>query len=98
MTLEDVRDAECCCWAALVARVLHPIDVQTIEAMRWIGLSLSAGDLIEVFDGKPSLAVIGRHLRRLVKLDAVEIDEAPTPAHVAGITYRLSRRRQSDER
>lgn len=81
-----------------MARVLHPIDVQIIEAMRWIDLPLSTGDLAEIFDGKPSSAVIGRHVRRLVKLDAVELDEAPTPPHLAGITYRLSRRRQSDER
>lgn len=80
------------CWAALVARVLHSTDVQIIEAFQWIEEPLSASDLTQLFDGKPSWVVVGRHMRRLVKLDAIELDEAPTTRNITDIRYRLVQR------
>jgi hypothetical protein len=35
-------------WATLAARVLHPVQVEIIEAMHWIDQPLSAADLAEV--------------------------------------------------
>lgn len=58
-------------WAALAARVLHPAYVEIIEAMRWIDLSLTATDLIHVFEGQRVGLRIERRLRQLVRLDAV---------------------------
>lgn len=84
------------CWAALVARVLHPMDVQIIEAMEWVEEPLSAGDLTQLFDGKPSWALMGRHMRRLTKLEAIEPSETPTMRNVTDIRYRLVRRPRHD--
>jgi hypothetical protein len=76
-------------WGTLAARVLHPIDVQIIEAFQWIELPLSAGDLTQLFDGKSSWAVVGRHMRRLAKLGAIELGETPTTRNIRDISYRL---------
>lgn len=76
-------------WAALVARVLHPVDVEIIEALRWIGQPLSADELSKVFEGKWSWAKVSHHIRRLGKLDAVELHEIETKPNIADIRYRL---------
>lgn len=76
------------CWTALVARVLHPFDVQIIEALRWIELPLSAGDLSQLFDDE-RWVLLGRHLRRLSRLNAIELAETPTPRNITDISYRL---------
>lgn len=80
------------CWAALIARVLHPVDVQIIEALQWIEQPLSADDLTRLFDGKPSWAAVGHHIRRLSRLDAIELAETPTTKNITDIRYRLVQR------
>lgn len=80
------------CWAALVARALHPVDVQIIEALRWIEQPLSADDLTQLFDGEPSWAVVGHHIRRLSKLDAIGPAETTTTKNIPDIRYRLVQR------
>jgi hypothetical protein len=80
------------CWAALVARLLHPVDVQIIEALQWIEQPLSADELSEVFDGAWSWAKVSHHIRRLHRLDAVEVSEIQTKPNIADIRYRLRRR------
>jgi len=77
------------CWGDLVARVLHPLDVQIIEALRWVEQPLSAGDLSQLFDCEPSWASLGHHMRRLAKLDAIELGETPTTQNITDIRYRL---------
>lgn len=59
-------------WAALAARLLHPVQLQIIEAMRWIGRPLSASELVRVFGGEQSLATVAYHVRRLVALEALK--------------------------
>jgi hypothetical protein len=83
------------CWAALVARVLHPIDVQIIEALDWSERSLSAGDLKLFFDGEVRWRSLCRHLRRLVHLEAIEFAEVPTIRRITCIRYRLVQRPRS---
>jgi hypothetical protein len=78
------------CWAALVARVLHPAEVQIIEALRWIERPLSAGDLSELFDGKLSWVVACRHIRHLTQLGAIETEQEPALREFADIRYRLT--------
>ncbi len=58
-------------WATLAARLLHPIQVQIIEAMAWIDLPLSASDLVRVFSGEKRLSAIAYHVRRLDSLGAL---------------------------
>jgi DNA-binding transcriptional ArsR family regulator len=80
------------CWAALVARLLHPVDVEIIEALRWIEQPLSADELSKIFDGKWSWAKVSHHIRRLDKLGAVELHEIQTKPNIADIRYRLVER------
>jgi hypothetical protein len=63
------------CWGELVARVLHPAQVEIIEALRWISQSLSAADLLEVFEGQLTKSHIEYRLRQLARLDAVTPEE-----------------------
>jgi hypothetical protein len=58
-------------WAALAARLLHPIQVQIIEAMAWIDLPVSASDLVNVFSREERLSAIAYHVRRLDSLGAL---------------------------
>lgn len=63
------------CWGALAAHVLHPVQVEIIEALQWIDQPLTAADLLHIFDAKRSGLRIEHHLRRLTKLDAVMLNE-----------------------
>ncbi|MGC1853652.1 MAG: helix-turn-helix domain-containing protein [Solirubrobacterales bacterium] len=72
-----------------MARVLHPIDVQIIEALQRSEQPLSAGDLAQLFDGEVSWRTLGYHLRRLTKLDAIELAERPTTRSLADISFRV---------
>lgn len=72
-----------------MARVLHPAEVQIVEALLWIGQPLSAGDLSEVFDGRLSWVVVCRHVRHLTMLGALEVEEAPAIREFTDIRYRL---------
>ena len=58
-------------WATLGARLLHPVQVQIIEAMLWIDYPLSASELVKVFGGKPHLSKLAYHVRRLKSLGAL---------------------------
>jgi hypothetical protein len=80
------------CWAALVARVLHPVDVQIIEAFQRLEQPLSAGDLDQLFDGEVPWTRLCHHMRRLTKLDAIELGETPTTRNITDIAYRLVER------
>jgi hypothetical protein len=89
--VEDFR------WAALVAHVLHPHDVQILEALGRTGRPLSAGDLSKLFDGDPSCAKVAHRLHRLSRFDAVELAATPTLRNVADIPYRLVRLPDDDD-
>ena len=80
------------CWAALVSRVLHPVDVGIIEALQRIEQPLSTADLSEVFDGKWPWAKVTYHISRLHRLDAIELSETPTMRNFVDIRYRLRQR------
>lgn len=92
MTSDNREQPEYFGWAALVARVLHPVDVQIIEAFRWIGQPLSAGDLAHLFDGEVPWASLCHHMRRLTNLDAIGLGETPTTRNITDIRYRLVQR------
>lgn len=64
----DDEQADDFCWDGAAARVLHPVRVEIVEAMRWIDRPLSAIDLVYVFEGKRLGLWIEHHLRCLVKL------------------------------
>jgi hypothetical protein len=60
-------------WDALVARVLKPVKVEIIEAMRWIGLPLAASDLVLVFDKAYSLSLLDYHVKELARIGAIRL-------------------------
>jgi predicted MarR family transcription regulator len=87
-----VEDAGDFCWGALAARLLHPVQVEIIEALRWIDRPLAARDLLLVLGRKPTGVRIEHHLRRLTRLDAVALDDSGRArGSVAGRLYRLTR-------
>jgi hypothetical protein len=79
------------CWGALAAHVLHPVQVEIIEALRWIDRPLTATDLLQVFGAKRSGLRIEHHLRRLTKIDAMVPDDDARRGPMADRPYRLVR-------
>lgn len=77
-------------WAMLAARLLHPFQVQIIEAMRWIDHPLSASELVHVFGGRQRLSTVAYHLRRLDSLGGLKLagQRRPTRGSVEKF-YRL---------
>jgi hypothetical protein len=59
-------------WAALAACLLHPLQLQIIEAMRWIDRPLSASELVKVFSEEQHLSAVAYHVRRLAELGALK--------------------------
>ena len=76
-------------WAGLVGRVLHPIQVQIIEALRWIDQPLSVGEFVEIAEGELQCSVFIRHIRRLSKLGAIELAERPSSRNPLEARIRL---------
>ena len=58
-------------WAALAARLLHPSQLQIIEAMRWIDRPLSVSELVQIFFREERLPAIAYHVHRLAALGAL---------------------------
>ncbi|HZE06042.1 MAG TPA: hypothetical protein VE127_12505 [Solirubrobacteraceae bacterium] len=54
-------------WGALVALVVHPIKVEIVEAMDWIGRPLAASELKRVLDHRHSTPAISYHMNVLAK-------------------------------
>jgi hypothetical protein len=79
-------------WSALAARVLHPAQVEIIEALRWIDQPLSATDLLRVFEGERVGLRIEHRLRQLARLDVVALADGMAPAPVGQRSYRLVKR------
>lgn len=59
-------------WETLVPLLVHPVKVEIIEAMAWIGLPLSATDLDRVLRGKVGVSLLSYHLRKLTEVGALE--------------------------
>jgi hypothetical protein len=77
-------------WAALVAAVLHPVEVEIVEAMRWICLPLTATDLLYVFEARRSGLRIERRLWRLGRLGAIASENnGMARGPLAQLRYRL---------
>ena len=80
-------------WATLGVRLLHPIQIQIIEAMLWIDCPLSASVLVEAFNGEIRLSTVAYHVRRLKSLGALKLAGKRQPAR--GSTEKLYRLRLS---
>lgn len=59
-------------WEALVPLLVHPVKVEIIEAMAWVGLPLSATDLDRILRGQIGVSLLSYHLRKLTEVGALE--------------------------
>jgi hypothetical protein len=80
-------------WSALAARVLHPAQVEIIEALRWIDRPLSATDLLRIFEGQRVGVRIERRLRQLARIDAIALDDTQR-GPMGQRAYRLAKQRE----
>jgi DNA-binding transcriptional ArsR family regulator len=65
-------------WEALVPLLVHPMRVQIVEALVWIGAPLSASDLRQLLGERLTLRCLSYHLNRLVEAGAIEkVSERP---------------------
>lgn len=61
-------------WESLVPLFVHPIKVEVIEAMHWIGQPLSATELATILASrKYKLGVVAYHVSKLAKLGVIEV-------------------------
>lgn len=63
-------------WDALGDRAIHPVRVEIIEALRWIGRAVPTPDLLFALDCKHLGLCVEHHLRQLTRLDIVEAGES----------------------
>jgi hypothetical protein len=61
-------------WDALGGRAIHPVRVEILEPLRWIGRAVPTPDLLFVLDGK-HMGLRVHHLPQLTRLDIVETGE-----------------------
>ena len=59
-------------WEALVPLLVHPVKVEIIEALAWIGLPLSATDLDRILRGQIGVSLLSYHLRKLTEVGALQ--------------------------
>lgn len=59
-------------WSFLVPKVVHPIRVGIIEALRHLQIPLSATDLTHIFDGRHDLSNVSYHLTSLAEFGVVK--------------------------
>ncbi len=84
-------------WSTLPEKVLHPVRVQVIEALWWIGEPLSAIALVDVLDGFLSMWEAAHHLHVLHALEVAEpspldADSATSRNDLFDVPYRLTDR------
>jgi DNA-binding transcriptional ArsR family regulator len=75
-------------WAALVADLLHPVQVQVIEAFRHIGQPLAVRDLSEVVDDVEPVH-LDYHLGRLRRLGVLNCGLVQPGTGFMDVRYRL---------
>jgi len=78
-------------WETLVGRLLHPCQIQMIDALRRTDHPLTAGELFEACDGDPEWLRFVHLLRRLDNLGAVEPAGLPPDRNPFELRYRLAR-------
>jgi hypothetical protein len=71
--------------------VLHPVQVEIIEALDWIDRPLSGADLLKVLEGVEIRLRVQHHLRRLASLEAVVLADIGETVSASQRIYRLVR-------
>ncbi|MGC1853689.1 MAG: ArsR family transcriptional regulator [Solirubrobacterales bacterium] len=76
-------------WVALARRLLHPVQVEIIEALWESDVPLDARDLADIVGVK--VAIVNHHMRRLRTINAVTYAEDPTLHNSLAIPFRIVR-------
>jgi hypothetical protein len=85
-------------WAMLAGKLLHPVQVASIEAFSYIGLPLCVRDLAEIIDETEAVH-LDYHVGRLRNLGALEVAGFPqTGKDFVDIHYELTPERSLGER
>lgn len=78
-------------WARLSGLLLHPVQLQIIEAMLWIGRPLSASEVTRLLGDRPSLSTVAYHFRRLATLGAIKPNKTEQVRGALKRPYRLAK-------
>jgi DNA-binding transcriptional ArsR family regulator len=76
-------------WASLAHRLLHPVQVEVIKALRQSGRPLSAREIAEVVENTSAARLAQHHLRRLRRLGAIDYTDGEEPRNRIDVRYRL---------
>jgi hypothetical protein len=60
-------------WDLLVPRLVHPLKIEIVEAIGWIGQPLSATDLMKILRPRCSISGASYHLNTLAGVGVVEV-------------------------
>lgn len=85
-------------WASLAHRLLHPVQVEAIEALRQGDRPLSAREIAEVVESASAAALAQHHLRRLRRLGAIDCIHGEQPRNRIDVRYRLLLDLPADDR
>jgi DNA-binding transcriptional ArsR family regulator len=79
-------------WAALVADLMHPVQVAIIEAFGWLGQPLTVRELTEiVIDVEP--IHLDYHMGRLRRLGVLDCKVTRAGTDFMDVSYRLAEKR-----
>jgi DNA-binding transcriptional ArsR family regulator len=85
-------------WASLAHRLLHPVQVEVIKALRQGGRPLSAREIAEVVENTSAARLAQHHLRRLRRLGAIDYTYGEQPRNRIDVRYRLLLDLPADDR
>ncbi|MEX0973271.1 MAG: hypothetical protein WDZ46_08470 [Solirubrobacterales bacterium] len=77
-------------WGHLSAHLLHPLQVEIVEALEWIDRPVSCSDLGHIFGAEQQLTHIAYHVRRLARLQVLQCVNEDRVRGVVKSSYRLS--------
>jgi predicted transcriptional regulator len=76
-------------WASLAHRLLHPVQVDVIKALRQSARPLSVREIAELVERTSAAHLARHHLRRLRKVGAIDYAYGEVPSNPIDIRYRL---------
>lgn len=79
-------------------RLLHPVQVEVINALRQSGQPQSAREIAGLVESTSAAYLARHHLRRLRKVGAIDYAHSETPRNPLDICYRLVLEPPADDR
>lgn len=85
-------------WVSLAHRLLHPLQVEVIKALRQSDRPLSAREIAEVVENTSAARLAQHHLRRLRRLGAIDYTDGEEPRDRIDVRYELVLDLPADDR